>query len=149
MNRHLTNSPSSYLGYLTIIAGLLIAAPISELLAKTGTNVVASLDASAHGEIPKGAIIDAHGRSGTPEVRAIAERFLEALEETGYQAAAGRGYVLCFQTSSESPDDRLLLVSAVGADKKLGLAGPSQNTDQRRGRFGHGPGRDARADGQF
>jgi len=64
-NQHLTNSPLRYLRYLTIIAGLLIAAPISELLAKTGTNVVATLDASAQGEISKGAIIDVYGTPGT------------------------------------------------------------------------------------
>ncbi len=104
MNRHSTNSPWRHLGYLTIIAGLLVAAPISELLAKTGTNVVATLDASAQGEIPKGAIIDVHGTSGTLEVQAIAERFREALEESGYQAAAGGGYVLRFQMSGDSPD---------------------------------------------
>jgi len=64
-NQHLTNSPLRYLRYLTIIAGLLIAAPISELLAKTGTNVVATLDASAQGEISKVAIIDVYGTPGT------------------------------------------------------------------------------------
>jgi len=104
MNQQATNFPWRQLGYLTIIAGLLTVGPIFEMRAKTGANVVGTLDANAQGEIPKGAAIAVHATSGAPEVQAIAERFREGLEETGYQAVADGVYILRFQISSDSPD---------------------------------------------
>lgn len=103
MNRYATKVPWRQLGYLTIIAGLLTVAPVFAMLAKTGANVVGTLDANAQGEIPKGAAIVVQAASGTPEAQAIAERFREGLEDTGYRAVSGGGYVLRFQISGDSP----------------------------------------------
>lgn len=100
--------PTSFFRYrlagLAIIAGLIAATPVFDVFAQSAAKVVGTLDADAQGTIPNGAAVRVHVPSGSPEVQAIADLFRDALEGSGYPPATGKGYVLSFQISGDSPD---------------------------------------------
>ncbi len=108
---------------LALIAVLAIAGPNAAALAQSGAGVTGTMDATAEGNIPKGAAIHVRASSGAPEARAIADLFRDALEGAGYRVSGnddlGKGHILNFQFSGQSPSS--------GGRSRLELRGDSSS----------------------